>query len=107
MAELAQRKDTNQSRPGQDTLVPASKLAKNRRLPATMITPGGKVETSKKKMKAVPKGKRKRSDLSKEKALERMEKTENRVREREEKKVGLRRGRSPQAKRNRAKNAWE
>lgn len=87
MADLAKRKDTNQSRPGQESLVPATKLARNRRLPATMITPGGKVETSKKKTKAVTKGKKKRSDASKEKALERMEKIETRVRGREEKKV--------------------
>lgn len=66
----------------------AQKLQKNRRLPATMITPSGGIETSKKKGKQVRgKGKKKASDAAKEKALERMEKLETKVRARDEKQV--------------------
>lgn len=77
----------------------AQKLQKNRRLPATMITPSGGIETSKKKggKQVRGKGKRKQSDLAKEKALERMEKLETKVRARDEKQVSTAFCRSPTA----------
>lgn len=88
--KLAAAKQTQQTHPAQkNVLVSAEKLKKNRRLPATMITPSGGIETSKKKgaKQVRGKGKRKSSDQAKEKALERMEKLETKVRARDEKQV--------------------
>ncbi|WVQ96692.1 hypothetical protein IAU59_003798 [Kwoniella sp. CBS 9459] len=84
--------------------VPAqpSKLAKNPRLPATMITPAGHIQASQKANAKSNKGqvsrkKKMKSEKGRERALELSEKLENQVRLREEKK----------AKRQRAKKAWE
>ncbi|WVF69193.1 hypothetical protein IAT40_003968 [Kwoniella sp. CBS 6097] len=84
--------------------VPAqpSKLAKNPRLPATMITPAGQIQASQKVNAKSNKGqisrkKKMKSEKGRERALELSEKLENQVRLREEKK----------AKRQRAKKAWE
>lgn len=92
IAELAQRKATNQTHRGQDTLVSAAKLAKNKRLPATMITPGGKVEVSKKvgKGRGGSKKKKAKDEAAKEKALERMEMLQVKVKQVEERKVSCR-----------------
>ncbi|WVR06335.1 hypothetical protein IAU60_003366 [Kwoniella sp. DSM 27419] len=77
-----------------------AKLAKNSRLPATMITPSGSIQPSQ-KSKAnrgqVSKKKKQRTEKGKERAVELSEKLESKVREREEKK----------ARRQRAKKAWE
>ncbi|KAK8858565.1 hypothetical protein IAR55_002794 [Kwoniella newhampshirensis] len=77
-----------------------AKLAKNTRLPATMITPSGAVQPSQ-KHKAhkgqVSKKKKARIEKGKERAVELSGKLETKVKEREEKK----------AKRQRAKKAWE
>ncbi|KAL1407692.1 hypothetical protein Q8F55_007125 [Vanrija albida] len=100
ISELAARKEVAQTHPGQkETLVPAAKLAKNKRLPATMITPGGHIEQSKKnkKVRGDSSKKKKRSEVGKEKALERLERLQTKVSKDEERK----------AKRNRAKKAWE
>jgi len=87
LAEIAARKETAQQHPGQaNTLVAPAKLAKNKRLPATMITPTGKIETSKKKKQESSK-KKKRSEASKEKALERIERLDAKVQRREERQV--------------------
>ena len=65
-----------------------AKLAKNKRLPATMITPQGQVAPSKKSGKAAPsKKKKRRIEEGKEKALERSGKLEEKVKSREEKRV--------------------
>ncbi|WWC62591.1 uncharacterized protein I303_105188 [Kwoniella dejecticola CBS 10117] len=80
--------------------VQPSKIAKNARLPATMINPSGQVAKSQKKHsknKQVSKKQKARSEKGKERAVELSEKLGNRVKEREEKK----------AKRQRAKKAWE
>jgi hypothetical protein len=90
LASLAARKETAQAHPGQsNTLVQPSKLAKNKRLPATMITPAGKIETSKKMKtgKHESSKKKKRSEAGKEKALERMERMDVKVKRGEEKQV--------------------
>ncbi|RSH76599.1 uncharacterized protein EHS24_005484 [Apiotrichum porosum] len=99
ISALAARKATVQTHPGQqNALVPAAKLAKNKRLPATMITPAGKIEVSKKiKSNGDSSKKKKRSEAGKEKALERMERLQVKVQHSEDKK----------AKRKRAKLAWE
>lgn len=93
------------------TALPA-KLAKNKRLPATMITPAGQVDGKKKGGKQVGKKQRKRSEEGKEKAVERSGKLEERVKGREDRKVSLWKhmvGTSidEQLKRKRAKQAWE
>ena len=69
------------------TALPA-KLAKNKRLPATMVTPAGHVDVKKKGGKQVGKKQRKRLEEGKEKAVERSGKTEERVKGREDRKVG-------------------
>lgn len=92
ISELAARKEVAQMHPGQkETLVPAAKLAKNKRLPATMITPGGHIEQSKKNKKgrAESSKKKKRSEIGKEKALERLERLQTKVGKDEERKVGV------------------
>ena len=72
-----------------------AKLAKNKRLPATMITPSGTVDTSKKKNQPrkangqVSKKQRKRLEMGKEKALERSIKLDEKVKGREVRKVGV------------------
>lgn len=79
----------NKSTPASNPL--ATKLAKNKRLPATMInSSSGSVDASKKKKKSASRKQNKRLEEGKEKALERSSKLEERVREREERKVGLR-----------------
>ncbi|KAL7422778.1 hypothetical protein Q5752_002073 [Cryptotrichosporon argae] len=100
-SSLAERKSTAQMQRGQPSVVPASKLAKNKRLPATMITPGGAVGVSRKKgaaagARGAKKG-GKRGEREREKAVERAEKLEVKARAGEERK----------AKRARAKKAWE
>nr|XP_019012764.1 uncharacterized protein I206_02259 [Kwoniella pini CBS 10737]OCF51545.1 hypothetical protein I206_02259 [Kwoniella pini CBS 10737] len=80
--------------------VQPSKIAKNSRLPATMVNPSGEITKSQKKNsknKQISKKQKARSDKGKERAVELSEKLGNRVKEREEKK----------AKRQRAKKAWE
>ena len=66
-----------------------STLAKNKRLPATMITPSGAIEPTKKKGKAgqVSRKKKVRAEKGRERAIEVERRTEMRVREREERKV--------------------
>lgn len=79
----------NKSTPASNPL--ATKLAKNKRLPATMInSSSGSVDASKKKKKSASRKQNKRLEEGKEKALERSSKLEERVREREERKVGSR-----------------
>lgn len=89
ISALAARKDTAQKHRGQESLVPAAKLAKNKRLPATMITPGGKIEVSKKvgKGRVASKKKKAKSEAAKEKALERMEQLQVKVKATEDRKV--------------------
>ncbi|WVQ65776.1 uncharacterized protein L199_003954 [Kwoniella botswanensis] len=87
---------------GNDSGIPVqpSKIAKNARLPATMINPSGQVQKSQKKNsknKQVSKKQKARNEKGKERAIELSEKLGNKVKEREEKK----------AKRQRAKKAWE
>ncbi|BEI92508.1 uncharacterized protein CcaverHIS019_0501360 [Cutaneotrichosporon cavernicola] len=94
IAEVAQRKATTQAHRGQESQVSAAKLAKNKRLPATMITPGGKIEVSKKAKRGK---KKKASDAAREKAIERIEQSAVKARAVEDRK----------AKRQRAKTAWE
>ncbi|CAK9781865.1 hypothetical protein CC85DRAFT_329876 [Cutaneotrichosporon oleaginosum] len=94
ISELAQRKATAQTHRGQESQVSAAKLAKNKRLPATMITPGGKIEVSKKSKRGK---KKKTSETAKEKALDRIEQMAVKVKQIEDRK----------AKRQRAKTAWE
>ena len=67
-----------------------AKLAKNKRLPATMITPSGQVAPSQKKTSKgeISRKKRKRVEEGKEKAVERSGKLDEKVKSREEKKVG-------------------
>ncbi|WWC88572.1 uncharacterized protein L201_003484 [Kwoniella dendrophila CBS 6074] len=80
--------------------VQPAKIAKNSRLPATMVTPSGQIQKSQKKNnknKQISKKQKARSEKGKERAVELSEKLGNRVKEREEKK----------AKRQRAKKAWE
>jgi len=62
-------------------------MPKNKRLPATMITPGGQVDSKKKGAKPVGKKQRKRLEEGKEKALERSGKLDEKVKGREERKV--------------------
>lgn len=81
-----QHKDATASTPSTSTALPA-KLAKNKRLPATMITPAGSVDSKKKGGKRVGKKQRKRTEEGKEKALERSGKLEEKVKGREERKV--------------------
>ncbi|KAK6908186.1 hypothetical protein L486_07566 [Kwoniella mangroviensis CBS 10435] len=87
---------------GNDSGIPVqpSKIAKNARLPATMINPAGQIQKSQKKHsknKQVSKKQKARNEKGKERAIELSEKLGNKVKEREEKK----------AKRQRAKKAWE
>lgn len=91
IANVAARKATNQAHRGQESLVPAAKLAKNKRLPATMITPGGKIEASKKvgKGRTASKKKKAKSESAKEKALERMEQHQVKIKASEDRKVSL------------------
>ncbi|WRT67768.1 uncharacterized protein IL334_004741 [Kwoniella shivajii] len=78
--------------------VQPAKIAKNTRLPATMVTSSGTIQpSSKKSNKQITKKKRIKSEKGKERAVELSEKLGNKVKEREEKK----------AKRQRAKKAWE
>ncbi|KIR29836.1 hypothetical protein I307_01163 [Cryptococcus deuterogattii 99/473] len=80
--------------------VQPSKLAKNPRLPATMITPSGSIQTSQKNKShkgQISKKKRAKLEKGREKAAELSGKLEVKVREREDRK----------AKRQRAKKAWE
>ncbi|KAI9631992.1 uncharacterized protein MKK02DRAFT_30954 [Dioszegia hungarica] len=77
-----------------------AKIAKNKRLPATMVTPTGSIQPSKKanaKDKQASKKQKARREEGKEKAVELAKRLEEKVKGREERK----------AKRNRAKNAWE
>ncbi|WWD18458.1 hypothetical protein CI109_102910 [Kwoniella shandongensis] len=77
-----------------------AKIAKNTRLPATMITPSGSVQASLKNKAhkgQISKKKKARIEKGKERAVELSGKLETKVKEREEKK----------AKRQRAKKAWE
>lgn len=90
ISALAARKETTQTHRGQtNALVPAAKLAKNKRLPATMITPAGKIEQSKKAKtgRGDSSKKKKRSETGKEKALERMEQLQAKVARSESKQV--------------------
>ncbi|WVW84674.1 hypothetical protein I302_106708 [Kwoniella bestiolae CBS 10118] len=87
---------------GQDPGIPVqpSKIAKNSRLPATMVNSGGQIQKSQKKgskNKQISKKQKARNEKGKERAVELSEKLGNKVKEREEKK----------AKRQRAKKAWE
>ncbi|WWD04873.1 hypothetical protein V865_002944 [Kwoniella europaea PYCC6329] len=88
---------------GNDSGIPVqpSKIAKNSRLPATMVNPSsGQIQKSQKKNsknKQVSKKQKARNEKGKERAIELSEKLGNKVKEREEKK----------AKRQRAKKAWE
>nr|ODN99902.1 hypothetical protein L204_02343 [Cryptococcus depauperatus CBS 7855] len=76
-----------------------TKLAKNPRLPATMITSGGQVQPSQKNKKNSQMSKKKRAKLEKgrEKAVELSSKLEVKMKEREGRKE----------KRQKAKRAWE
>ncbi len=87
IAELSQRKATAQTRRGQESQVSASKLAKNKRLPATMITPGGKIEVSKKAGGKRGGKKKKASEAAKEKAMDRIEQLNVKVKQIEDRKV--------------------
>jgi hypothetical protein len=86
LASLAARSHQNPTIPNAAAAPPA-KLAKNKRLPATMITPAGQIEASKKKGKQESSKKKKRTEKGKERALELSQKLESKVRDREDKKV--------------------
>ncbi|KAK4689004.1 hypothetical protein P7C73_g1105, partial [Tremellales sp. Uapishka_1] len=101
-AELTSQLASISARPSQtankNASVPASKLAKNKRLPATMITPSGQIESSKKKKdQGKSKKQKQRNEKGRERAVELAEKLGRKAKENEDKK----------AKRNRAKKAWE
>lgn len=70
-----------------------SKLARNKRLPVTMITPSGTVEPSKKKGKGaqVSRKKKVRAEKGRERAVEVEGRLEVKVREREDRKVSRQR----------------